>query len=138
MKTFIALLAATVFAASAQAATLKVEIRDVNVASGKLMVKLVDSQDGYSDKAKPVDARMIDVSATGNVTVSFEGLKPGTYAVMIMHDENSNGKLDSNMLGIPKEGYGFSNNPRVMRKPTFDEAKFEVSDADQSIGIDLI
>jgi uncharacterized protein (DUF2141 family) len=138
MKTLIALFAATVFAASVQAATLNIEIRDVNVASGKLMIKLVDSQEGYSDKAKPVDSRMLEITATGDVKVSFENLKPGTYAVMIMHDENSNGKLDSNILGIPKEGYGFSNNPQVMRQPTFDEAKFDVKDGDTSISIDLI
>jgi uncharacterized protein (DUF2141 family) len=138
MKTLIAMLCATLFAAGANAATLQVQIKDVNVASGTLMIKLVNSQEGYSDKVEPVAARMVEISKTGDVSVHFADLKPGTYAIMIMHDENNNGKLDSNILGIPKEGYGFSNNPRVMRQPTYEEAKFEVAEGDQSISIDLI
>lgn len=45
-----------------------------------------------------------------------------------MHDENGNGKLDTNRVGMPIGGYGFSNNPRVMRRATFDEAAFAVDD----------
>ncbi len=41
--------------------------------------------------------------------------------MLLTHDENDNGKLDTNLVGMPVEGYGFSNNPQVMRKPTFDE-----------------
>jgi uncharacterized protein (DUF2141 family) len=138
MRILMATLSSLLLASAAQAATLQLEIKDVNVASGTLMIKLVDSEEGYTDKVKPVEARMVEVTATGDVSVRFDDLKPGSYAIMIMHDENNNGKLDSNILGIPKEGYGFSNNPRVMRQPTFEEAKFEVKDGEQSISIDLI
>ena len=58
--------------------------------------------------------------------LQFKDLPPGTYAVQVMHDENENNKLDTNFLGIPTEGYGFSNNPNVMRKAHFDEARFDV------------
>jgi uncharacterized protein (DUF2141 family) len=138
MRILMATLSSLLLASAAQAATLQLEIKDVNVASGTLMIKLVDGEEGYTDKVKPVEARMVEVTATGDVSVRFDDLKPGSYAIMIMHDENNNGKLDSNILGIPKEGYGFSNNPRVMRQPTFEEAKFEVKDGEQSISIDLI
>ncbi|MET0808503.1 MAG: DUF2141 domain-containing protein, partial [Pseudoxanthomonas sp.] len=53
------------------------------------------------------------------------------------HDENGNGKLDTNVMGMPLEGYGFSNNPQVMRKPTWDEARFTVGDGDVAIDVDL-
>ena len=56
---------------------------------------------------------------------------------MAMHDENGNDKLDSNFMGMPTEGYGFSNNPRVMRAATFDEARFNVPAAGTSIQIVL-
>ncbi len=125
-------------AASAQAATLTVTIDRVRQAEGTMMIKLVDSADAYDGKAKQLAGHKLEISKTGVMSVEFPDLKPGTYSVMIMHDENNNGKLDSNILGIPKEGYGFSNNPRVMRQPTFDETKFEVKDADQTIVIDLI
>ena len=62
--------------------------------------------------------------------------RAGNYAVQVMHDENDNNKLDTNFLGIPSEGYGFSNNPNVMRRAHFDEARFEVG-ADAAITIRL-
>jgi len=43
-----------------------------------------------------------------------------------MHDLNGNGELDTNFMGMPIEGYGFSNNPEVMRRATFEEARFEL------------
>ena len=120
------------------ASTLLIDVQDVVKSTGTLMIKLVNSEAAYGDKAEPVSAQMIDVTKAGAVQVRFDDLAPGTYAVMIMHDENNNGKLDSNIIGIPKEGYGFSNNPNVMRQPTFDEVKFEVKDRETKIVINII
>jgi uncharacterized protein (DUF2141 family) len=58
---------------------------------------------------------------------TFDAVVPGTFAVSISHDENENGRVDKNFLGIPTERYGFSNNPSpFMRAPRFDEAAFTV------------
>jgi uncharacterized protein (DUF2141 family) len=55
----------------------------------------------------------------------FEAIPPGTYALAVIHDENSNGKLDTNVLGIPTEGYGFSNNAKALiGTPSFSAAAF--------------
>lgn len=55
----------------------------------------------------------------------FEDIPPGTYALAVVHDENMNGKLDTNLLGIPKEGYGFSNDAKaLLGAPTFSAASF--------------
>ena len=67
----------------------------------------------------------------------FSNLPPGTYAAKVMHDENDNGKLDTNFMGMPIEGYGFSNNPQLLRKPTFDEAKFDLGAGGGAITIHL-
>ena len=48
--------------------------------------------------------------ASGAASVKFGDLVPGTYVLVLLHDENENNKLDT-MLGIPKEGFGFSRNP---------------------------
>jgi uncharacterized protein (DUF2141 family) len=117
-----ALLAAT---AGAQAAELTVVLQDVRAQTGLIKVALVDSQAGWDGKAAPVQATGAPPSGE-QATFVFKDLKPGTYAVLITHDENGNGQLDTNMMGMPVEGYGFSNNPRVMRKPTWDEARFEL------------
>ncbi|CAN4277924.1 DUF2141 domain-containing protein [Pseudoxanthomonas sp. LjRoot125] len=118
-----ALLAAT---AGAQAAELTVVLQDVRAQTGLIKVALVDSQAGWDGKAAPVQATGAPPSGE-QATFVFKDLKPGTYAVLITHDENGNGQLDTNMMGMPVEGYGFSNNPRVMRKPTWDEARFELA-----------
>ncbi|WP_447940693.1 DUF2141 domain-containing protein [Pseudoxanthomonas mexicana] len=117
-----ALLAAT---AGAQAAELTVVLQDVRTQTGLIKVALVDSQAGWDGKALPVQATGAPPSGE-QATFVFKDLKPGAYAVLITHDENGNGQLDTNMMGMPVEGYGFSNNPRVMRKPTWDEARFEL------------
>jgi uncharacterized protein (DUF2141 family) len=64
-------------------------------------------------------------------------VKPGTYALLVVHDENGNGKLDM-MMGIPREGFGFSNNPKIhMRAPRFDEVRFAVQGGAQTQSIRL-
>jgi uncharacterized protein (DUF2141 family) len=56
--------------------------------------------------------------------MTFENLVEGEYAVALLHDRNDNKKMDYNFLGIPTEGYGFSNNVRaVLSPPTFEQAK---------------
>jgi uncharacterized protein (DUF2141 family) len=60
-------------------------------------------------------------------TLTFEA-PPGTYAVAVHHDANANGKMDANFLGIPKEGYGVSNDVRTrFRPPRFSEAAVRVT-----------
>jgi len=64
--------------------------------------------------------------------VSFNGMSPGTYAVAIVHDENSNSKMDMAVF-LPREGYGFSRNPAVMTgPPKFRSAAFVINAADVS------
>jgi len=126
------------FAAQANSATLSVEISGVSEAKGILSAKVSASADAHDGKSKPTAAERLTITSKDTVTLRFTDLKPGQYAVSVMHDENENGQLDSNIVGIPKEGYGFSNNPRVMRKPTFDEAKFELGASDLTIKIDLL
>ncbi len=107
------------------AADLTVNLKGLRAQSGLVKVALVNSAEAWDGKAAPVQAT--GAPAKGETAqFTFKDLKPGRYAVMITHDENGNGKLDTNLIGMPVEGYGFSNNPRVMRKPTWDETRFDV------------
>lgn len=66
------------------------------------------------------------VAAGAAASIRFAGIDPGTYALSVIHDENGNGRLDR-FLAIPREGFGFSRNPRIrMGPPRFDEARFEI------------
>jgi uncharacterized protein (DUF2141 family) len=120
-----ALAACLLTSVAASAATLEIEITDIRSSEGHLMVAVHASEDGWDGKAAPVTARM--QKAEGDTAVlTIDELAPGNYAVLVMHDLNGNGELDSNFMGMPIEGYGFSNNPEVMRKATFEEARFEL------------
>ncbi len=60
-----------------------------------------------------------------DVSFEFSDIKPGTYAIAVIHDENRNGELDSNFFGIPTEGYGFSSGAEVTKSsPSFSDALF--------------
>ena len=63
----------------------------------------------------------------GTVTVTFDDVPPGRYAVLAYHDENDNGRLDLRFGMIPVEGYGLSNNPKVMGPPSYEDSAFEVT-----------
>ena len=119
----------------AQAGELTVTISDIRNAKGTIMVAVEKSDAGWNDQEKPVAAQKI--AASGKEVVLKFDLPAGEYAVQVMHDENDNGKLDTNFMGMPIEGYGFSNNPQVMRKAHFDEAKFALGEAAASIIVRL-
>jgi uncharacterized protein (DUF2141 family) len=120
----------------------KLTVRIVNArnANGVVRIALFQSADGFpggASKAIRTQPAKIDPE-TMTAQAVFSGIPQGTYAVMVFHDENGNGKLDKNMVGIPKEGYAASNNPaKKMRAPNFDEAKFSLH-SDQTIEVKLI
>jgi uncharacterized protein (DUF2141 family) len=61
----------------------------------------------------------------GTVVATFEGIPRGRYGVAVFHDENRNGKVDTNLVGMPAEGFGFSLKT-PLRKPSFGEISFDV------------
>jgi uncharacterized protein (DUF2141 family) len=71
------------------------------------------------------------------ITITFKNVKHGTYSVNIFHDENSNKDIDKNFIGIPTEGYGFSNNPNFLGPPGFEKTKFSFSQSIQKISIKM-
>ena len=72
------------------------------------------------------------VALAGSVEFIFTGLPAGSYAVAVYHDENGNEELDTNLLGIPREGFAFSGDARGFAgPPSFDDAAVEVVDGDR-------
>ncbi|MBC6428505.1 MAG: DUF2141 domain-containing protein [Cellvibrionales bacterium] len=105
----------------AQAADLSILIENITDPGGALSWSVFDSAETYKNDRSPViEARSRVYAATTQVTL--HDLPPGVYAVKVFHDANSNGKLDRNILGIPLEGYGFSNNKGRFGPPAFAKA----------------
>jgi uncharacterized protein (DUF2141 family) len=117
--------------AASVAAEITITIDNLRSSQGQVILCLFSAESSdkaaYPDcaKGKPVRQGKVEI-AGGSVVVTYKGLKDGVYAVAAIHDENGNGALDTNFIGIPTEGVGVSNNPRLMGKPQFDEARLEI------------
>lgn len=86
-------------------------------------------------KAQALDAFPI----TGTMATLTFKLPPGRYAVVVLHDENKNQKLDRNFIGVPTEGFGFANNPPVLLvAPSFERASIEVACPATDINVKMI
>lgn len=120
--------------AIAFASELNVTFKQVEKQTGHLWVAVYNSEDNYNGKGEPAYSAMIPVKGN-KVKYTFSDIEGGTYAIKLFHDENDNGKMDTNMFGIPKEGYGFSNNVGKFGQPEFREAAFEVN---QQANIEII
>ena len=121
-------------------ATLTVNVVGVNAATGKMEISLFKEPKGFPDTAaNAVRHEFVDIDPkTVKATVVWADLAPGVYAVAVHHDENGNGKMDTNILGIPKEGHGASNNPAPKRRPpTFEEAQFTLAAPQQTVEVKL-
>jgi uncharacterized protein (DUF2141 family) len=77
--------------------------------------------------------------ANAYAEIDFSGVPPGKYALVCYHDENSNGKFDESALGMPEEGYCFSNNVKPqLSAPNFNECAFEYKGGDQGLSITML
>ena len=102
-----------------------VEISGLRNDKGQVLCALFSSAEAFPKKADKAVARLTAKIAERQATCDFTGVAPGTYAVSVVHDENSNGKLDTNFIGMPREGVGASNDAKGhMGPPKFSAASF--------------
>jgi len=128
-------------AQSTGTATLTVHVTGARNAKGKIRAALFGGAEGFpNDASRAIHTQAADIEPqTSSAQIVFTDLPAGVYAVSVFHDENMNQKLDKNFVGAPKEGYGASNNPKKkMGPPSFEETKFQLSGAEQSLEIKLI
>ena len=121
------LLLALLLARAATAADLTITITNINGPGGEMRWALFDSAEDYKTDANPVLAARSRVDGD-RLRFTVHDLPDGRYAVKLYHDANANGKLDSNRLGIPTEGYGFSNNAGRFGPPPFEKAAVALKD----------
>jgi uncharacterized protein (DUF2141 family) len=124
--------------ATAAAETLTVRIVGFDAVEGDVHAALYDNAEAFPDSDKMLDER--EVVLTGPAAeITFDGLEASrSYAVAVYHDANGNDEFDQGFLGIPRERYGFSRNPRVfLRAPRFEEAAVELPPEGLTVEIDL-
>ena len=118
-------LAGTLAAAPAKGGEVFITVRDLRSTHGVVRACMTTRADVFPKCIKDPTAHRMVVPASGKVEIHFTGVKPGEYAIALLHDENDNGKADRAMGMMPKEGYGFSRDaPVKMAPPKFDDAVF--------------
>lgn len=131
------LLASPPLTAQAQE-NLTIIVTGIRGPEGQIAIMAFDSQQGF-DKEQPAARFKFPKGelAGDSLTVRLE-LAPGTYGLVLLDDENSNEKMDKNMLRIPREGFAFSGFEfSKPKKPAFDDFKMEVGDGPQIITLKL-
>ncbi len=103
---------------------------------GVIRAALFQGSEGFPGKDEQAIGRLVAPASTGPVTFLFKDIPPGEYAVAILHDEDNNGKMRSNWLGMPREGYGTSNNPEG--RPKFKKSRFEMTTQTLRLEIRLV
>lgn len=133
----------------AGAAELRVIVEGIASSEGTIVAGLYDSAERYgqavgeSSKVLVNDIkRLVGVSIRPTAethSIVFSDLRPGIYAVIVFHDENDDGKLNKNAVGLPTEAYAISNNARgLMSAPEFKAAAIRVGDQDQVVHLTLV
>ncbi len=121
-----------------QKSSLIIEIEGLENRKGNINLTLFDSEEGFPEDIEKALRKVSHSLGTGPVVIEIRDLDPGTYGFAILHDEDGNHKMNKNMLGIPKEGFAFSNNfkPRFSG-PDFSDVSFRIPPGETRIRIEI-
>jgi len=141
MKTLvlIILMAITNYIAHSQEPTgvdITVQINNLKNDNGFVLLGL-HNQNTFMKTEIPALNSVQEKIKDGKIKVTFKNIPEGIYAIMVVHDENANNRMDFDLNRMPKEPYGMSNNNMSYGPPLFDDAKFEVGKEDLNLEIRL-
>jgi uncharacterized protein (DUF2141 family) len=112
--------------ASAPAQTVYLRFSGIRSPKGQIIVKVYTDDKGFEDN-KPIKTVKFTKRSAGTMAATID-LEPGTYGLALLDDEDGNTKMEYNMIGMPKEGFGFSDFYLTgLKKPKFDQFKFTLS-----------
>lgn len=111
-------------AAADSGPSLSVPVSTVRSGHGRVYVALYD-QSNWLKPGRFVALRLVQAHR-GTVVAHFNSVRAGRYSVAVFHDENNNGTVDRNLLGLPSEGFGFSRRT-PLRIPSFGETSFDLA-----------
>jgi uncharacterized protein (DUF2141 family) len=117
-------------ATEAASCSLRIDVDGLRNSTGVVGALLFSSADGWPEDVNKSVRSGVSPIAKGErgVTITIDGVSQGNYGLVVLHDENKNMKLDRNLFGWPKEGFGFANNPRVgLGPPPFKQAQLRVT-----------
>ena len=123
--------------AAAPNSTLEIDVAGLRSNKGIILICLTANPASFPDCEGGKDSRLLRVFANKAGPIAVRGLAPGNYAVSLVHDENANGRLDKAIL-IPREGFGFSRNPKItFGPPKFSAVEVAVGQGDVKIPVKM-
>lgn len=115
-----------------------ITVTDLRSSKGVVRACMTMRSDVFPKCSKDPGSHRTVVPASGKVEIRFSGVKPGDYAIALLHDENDNGKADRSLGMMPKEGYGFSRDaPVKMAPPKFRDAVFTQGEGNSRLTIKM-
>ncbi|NJO00745.1 MAG: DUF2141 domain-containing protein [Bacteroidia bacterium] len=107
--------------------TVRVSIYSIKSDKGNVLIALYNSSSTFMCEQKALQRKVLTIEE-GKAIAVFQDVPYGNYAFAVFHDENVNYKLDKTLVGVPKEGYGFSNNAQgTFGPPSFDKSQFTLN-----------
>lgn len=117
--------------------TLKVIAMGLKNTEGQIMVSINEGSEGWPEN-NFLEQRFIPTFTAPNFTIIFKDLPYGNYALGLLHDKDENGEMTKNFFGMPKEGFAFSRDYKVVfRAPKYEEANFELNTPEKTITITI-
>lgn len=117
---------------------LLIQIHHAKSDQGKIRILIFSSEKGFPDQPENALKSYSITPKNKSGQLLVEDLPEGKYAVSVIHDEDENGKLNSNAVGYPSEKFGFSNNPKVYFSiPSFEKVAFQLTKETKTIRINL-
>lgn len=118
--------------------TISIEVKGLRSNKGFVLVSLFDKEESFPKDASQAVGKAKVKIINGTARVKFNTLAYGNYAAAVLHDENGNLEMDFNFLGMPKEGYGFSNDAKAnFGPPSYGKAMFDLQEAEKTIVINI-
>ncbi|HEY9824062.1 MAG TPA: DUF2141 domain-containing protein [Stenomitos sp.] len=117
---------------------LEVKLNGLKNGNGQVCLSLFSGPKGFPQGGKGSSLRSSQCAVASQKTVLFKNVPLGSYAIAVIHDMNRDGRLNTNGLGIPNEGFGFSNNPPLRFGPAnFAESQVFVSGKTTTVNIQM-
>ena len=125
--------------AQTECPSVNVKIQNISNSNGVIACAIFESEEGFPGKFLKFASKTMLTQIRGkDASFEFSDIKPGNYAIAVIHDENLNGELDTNLFGIPTEGYGFSSGAEVtLSAPSFSDAVFSYDGGHLQMSISL-
>ncbi|MFU7527016.1 DUF2141 domain-containing protein [Qipengyuania sp. ASV99] len=126
------------FAAPAAAGSVTITVTDLRSSEGVVRACMTTVKSIFPRCVRDPNSHRTVVPAGRTVTIRFDNVEPGEYAIALLHDENNNGKADRVLGMAPREGYGFSRDAPVrMAPPDWNDAVLTIGAASQRLTIQM-